>query len=633
MNGLLKPLKDTRQEASAFRGRALAGFLIIALCLIGLGMRFAYLEITRHDELALRSDTNRIVTRPLAPGRGLIYDRNGVLLADNVAAFRLEVTPEQVKNMSKLLAALREVVPLTDEDIERFNALRRGKHAYQGIPLRLKLSEEEIARFAVNRWAFPGVDVVPYLTRAYPLGEEFAHVVGNVGRIDENDLTHIDKGEYAGTTHIGKTGIERYYEDRLHGQPGYEQVEVNADHRPMRVLDPRVAPKPGENLYLTIDAHLQEATEAAFEGRAGGAIVIDPRNGEVLAMVSVPSFDPNPFVNGIASEDYSALLRDPDKPLLNRVLRGGYLPGSTIKPYMALGGLELGIRKPEDTVLSVGEYYIPGQSRAYRDDKRGGHGRVDLVQAIAQSVNTYFYSLAYEMGIDRLSGFMSRLGFGQTTGIDLNGESAGVLPSQEWKRGRFNQPWYPGETVIAGIGQGYWVITPLQLVHAVSIIAEGGVSQPLHLLRAVQSGIDTRPALVDAPASKPNVLKNPADAKIVQKGMIEVVNNGTARGINDKFPYQIAGKTGTAERYSRTTEEWTSISEGPIERHQVLFEAFAPADDARVAVVVALEAGRSGAHDAAPIARKILDAWLPIDETERSRNAAASIAAAGPGSR
>ncbi len=633
MNGLLKPLKDTRQEASAFRGRALAGFLIIALCLIGLGMRFAYLEITRHDELALRSDTNRIVTRPLAPGRGLIYDRNGVLLADNVAAFRLEVTPEQVKNMSKLLARLREVVPLTDEDIERFNALRRGKHAYQGIPLRLKLSEEEIARFAVNRWAFPGVDVVPYLTRAYPLGEEFAHVVGYVGRIDENDLTHIDKGEYAGTTHIGKTGIERYYEDRLHGQPGYEQVEVNADHRPMRVLDPRVAPKPGENLYLTIDAHLQEATEAAFEGRAGGAIVIDPRNGEVLAMVSVPSFDPNPFVNGIASEDYSALLRDPDKPLLNRVLRGGYLPGSTIKPYMALGGLELGIRKPEDTVLSVGEYYIPGQSRAYRDDKRGGHGRVDLVQAIAQSVNTYFYSLAYEMGIDRLSGFMSRLGFGQTTGIDLNGESAGVLPSQEWKRGRFNQPWYPGETVIAGIGQGYWVITPLQLVHAVSIIAEGGVSQPLHLLRAVQSGIDTRPALVDAPASKPNVLKNPADAKIVQKGMIEVVNSGTARGINDKFPYQIAGKTGTAERYSRTTEEWTSISEGPIERHQVLFEAFAPADDARVAVVVALEAGRSGAHDAAPIARKILDAWLPIDEAERSRNAAASIAAAGSGSR
>ncbi len=630
MAGLLKPLKDTRQEAGAFRRRAVIGFLIIAACLIGLGVRFAYLEITRHDEFALRSDSNRIVTRPLAPGRGLIYDRNGVLLADNVAAFRLEVTPEQVKNMDKMLAALRQVVPLSDDDIERFNALRRSKHAYQGIPLRLKLSEEEIARFAVNRWAFPGVDVVPYLTRSYPLGQEFSHVVGYVGRIDENDLTRLDKGEYAGTTHVGKTGIERFYEDRLHGEPGYEQVEVNADHRPMRVLEPRVAPKPGENLYLTIDAHLQEAAEAAFDGRAGAAIAVDPRNGEVLAMVSVPSFDPNPFVNGIASADYAALLNDPDKPLLDRALRGGYAPGSTVKPFMALGGLELGLRKPEDTVLSVGEFYIPGQSRAYRDDKRGGHGRVDLVQAIAQSVNTYFYSLAYDMGIDRLSAFMGKLGFGQPTGIDLNGESAGVLPSQEWKRGRFNQPWYPGETVIAGIGQGYWVVTPLQLAQAVSIVAAQGVPHTFHLLRALQSGIDSKRELIPPPAPKPNIIKNPANWHWVQKGMVEAVNTGTAHGINDHFPYQIAGKTGTAERYSRTTEEWTSISDSPIERHRVLFEAFTPADDARIAVAVALEAGRSGAHDAAPIARKILDAWLPIDEAERARTAAsASVADTG----
>jgi penicillin-binding protein 2 len=624
----LKPLKDTRHEASAFRGRALAGFLIILGCLIGLGTRFAYLEIARHDEFALRSDSNRIVTRPLAPGRGLIYDRKGILLADNVAAFRLEVTPEQVKDMDKVLAALREVVPLSDDDIARFNALRRSKHSYQGVPLRLKLSEEEIARFAVNRWAFPGVDVVPYLTRSYPLGAEFAHVVGYVGRIDENDVTRLDKGEYAGTTHIGKTGVERYYEDQLHGEPGYEQVEVNADHRPMRVLDPRVVPKPGANLYLTIDAHLQEATEAAFEGRAGAAMVVDPRNGEVLAMVSIPSFDPNPFVNGIASADYSMLLNDPDKPLLNRALRGGYAPGSTIKPFMALAGLELGLRKPEDTVLSVGEFHIPGQSRAYRDDKRGGHGRVDLVQAIAQSVNTYFYSLAYDMGIDRLSGFMTKLGFGKPTGIDLVGESGGVLPSQEWKRGRFNQPWYPGETVIAGIGQGYWVVTPLQLVQAVSILADEGVPHPLHLLRALQSDLDSKPERIDPPAAKANIIKNPADWRAVQKGMIEVVNSGTAHGLNQGFPYQIAGKTGTAERFSRTTEVWTSISESPIERHQVLFEAFAPADAARIAVIVALEAGRSGAHDAAPIARKILDAWLPGDQDEQAQHANATPVAA-----
>ena len=372
MASLLKPLKDTRHEAFVFRGRAIAGFLIITAALIGLGVRFAYLEIARHDELALRSDSNRIVTRPLAPGRGLIYDRNGVLLADNVAAFRLEVTPEQVKDVDATLARLREVVPLTDDDIARFNALRRSKRSYQGIPLRLKLSEEEIARFAVNRWAFPGVDVVPYLTRSYPLGQEFAHVVGYVGRIDENDLTRLDKGQYAGTTHAGKTGIERFYEDKLHGEPGYEQVEVNADHRPMRVLEPRIAPKPGANVYLTIDAHLQEAAEAAFEGRAGAAVAVDPRNGEVLALVSVPSFDPNPFVNGIAGSDYTLLLNDPDKPLLNRVLRGSYTPGSTMKPFMALGGLELGLRKPEDTVLSVGEFHIPGQSRGYRDDENGG---------------------------------------------------------------------------------------------------------------------------------------------------------------------------------------------------------------------------------------------------------------------
>ena len=629
MASLLKPLKDTRHEAFVFRGRAVAGFLIITAALIGLGVRFAYLEIARHDELALRSDSNRIVTRPLAPGRGLIYDRNGILLADNVAAFRLEVTPEQVKDVDATLARLREVVPLTDDDVARFNALRRSKRSYQGIPLRLKLSEEEIARFAVNRWAFPGVDVVPYLTRSYPLGQEFAHVVGYVGRIDENDLTRLDKGQYAGTTHAGKTGIERFYEDKLHGEPGYEQVEVNADHRPMRVLEPRIAPKPGANVYLTIDAHLQEAAEAAFEGRAGAAVAVDPRNGEVLALVSVPSFDPNPFVNGIAGSDYTLLLNDPDKPLLNRVLRGSYTPGSTMKPFMALGGLELGLRKPEDTVLSVGEFHIPGQSRGYRDDKRGGHGRVDMVQAIAQSVNTYFYSLAYDMGIDRLSTFMAKLGFGKPTGIDLVGEGGGVLPSEQWKRGRFNQPFYPGETVIAGIGQGYWVVTPLQLLQAVSIIADEGVPHPLHLLRAVQTAIDSKPERIEPPAAKPSIIKDPAHWSVVQKGMIEVVNTGTAHGLNAGFPYQIAGKTGTAERFSRTTEEWTSISDSPIERHQVLFEAFAPADDARIAVIVALEAGRSGAHDAAPIARKILDAWLPGDQDRQaaSENAAAMSAA------
>ena len=506
--------------------------------------------------------------------------------------------------------------------------MRKGKHSYQGVPLRLKLSEEEIARFSVNRWRFPGVEVVPYLTRAYPLGAEFAHTVGYVGRIDTEDLARLDKGDYAATSHIGKTGIERYYEDRLHGEVGYEQVEVNADHRPLRVLPGRVAPKPGENLTLTIDSHLQQVAEAAFEGRAGAAVAIDPRNGEILAMVSVPSFDPNPFVNGIASADYAALLAAPDKPLLNRVIRGGYAPGSAVKPFVGLGGLELGLRRPEDTVLSTGEFHIPGQSRAYRDDVRGGQGRVDLVQAIARSVNTYFYSLAFEMGIDRFSDFMGRFGFGKPTGVDLVGEGGGVLPSREWKRGRFNQTWYPGETVIAGIGQGYWVVTPMQLANAVATLADRGVPHTPHLLRAVQSDLNGKAITAPPAPALPTVIGKADHWLPIEQGMIAVIASGTARGLNEGFPYVIAGKTGTAERYSRTTEEWTSISASPIERHQVMFEAFTPADDARIAVIVALEAGRSGSHDAAPIVRKILDAWLPGDQERQSGARSATTGAA-----
>lgn len=612
MRGPFKPLKEARQESATFRRRALAGMLVIVACLGALGLRFAYLQVDRHDELSSRSDANRVVTRPLAPTRGLIYDRNGILLAENVAAFRLEVTPEQVEDIDGLLRALGRVVPISEDDIARFDATRKGKRSYEGVPLRMKLSEEEIARFSVNRWAFPGVDVVPYLTRSYPLGAEFAHTVGYVGRIDEDDLARLDRGDYAGTSHVGKTGIERYYEDRLHGEPGYEQVEVNADHRPLRVLE-RVAPTPGQNLYLTIDARVQEVAEAAFTGRAGAAVAIDPRDGEVLAMVSVPSFDPNLFVNGISRPDYAALLADPGKPLLNRLLRGNYVPGSTMKPFVGLAGLEYGIRKPTDTILSTGEFHIPGQSRGYRDDKRGGHGRVDLVQAIAQSANTYFYSVALDLGIDRFSAFMQRFGFGQPTGIDLVGEGSGVLPSREWKRGRMSQPWYPGETVIAGIGQGYWVVTPLQLAHAVAILAARGVPHVPHLLLAAQQGFDGAPVPVPPPPPRPNVMRNPADWQAIEEGMIEVLRSGTGRGIDRDFPYVIAGKTGTAERYSRTDETWTSISASPIERHQVLFEAFTPAEDARIAVIVALEAGRSGAHDAAPIVRKILDAWLPGD--------------------
>ena len=606
-----KPLKDTRQEAALFVRRALTGFAIILLALAALTLRFWYLQIDRHDEFQARSDSNRILTRALAPARGLIYDRNGVLLAENVAAFRLEITPEQVTDMEALLVDLSAAIGVNEDDITRFKALRKGKRSYESVPLRLKLSEEEIARFAVNRWRFPGVDVVPYLTRFYPKGKEFGHLVGYVGRIDANDLARLDAPRYAGTTHAGKTGIERSYEELLHGEPGYELVEVNADRRPLRVLD-RVAPTPGKNLYLTIDVRIQEAGENAFADRAGASVAIDPRNGEVLAMISVPSFDPNLFVNGISSTDYKALLAAPDKPLLDRALRGTYMPGSTIKPFIAAAGLELGVRKADDMVLSTGEFHIPGQKRGYRDIRAGGHGSVDLVQSIAQSVNTYYYSLALDIGIDRLTDFMGRFGFGRPTGIDLVGEGNGVLPSRTWKRARFNQPWDPGETVIAGIGQGYWVVTPLQLASGLATLSARGVSQQPHLLYATQDGLGDPPSRRPATVAGASVFRDQRHWEAVRDGMIAVVHGptGTARTIAAGFPYTIAGKTGTAERYSRTTEAWEHISQVAIERHQVLFEAFTPAEDARIAVIVALEAGRAGGKDAAPIARTMLDAWL-----------------------
>jgi penicillin-binding protein 2 len=609
-------LKNTQHESALFRRRAIAGFVLIVVCLALLGVRFCYLQVMRYGEFAARSDQNRISIRRIVPSRGLIYDRNGVLLADNTAAFRLEVVPEQAGDMRATLAALAEVVPLGDDDIQRFNALRRTKRPFDSVPLRLKLSEDEIARFSVERWRFPGVDVVPYLTRSYPLGEMFAHVVGYVGRIDAGEASQLDADLYAGATHIGKTGVERSYEAELHGKPGYEQVEVNADKRVQRSIS-REAPTPGTNLYLTIDARLQRVAEAAFAGRAGAAVALDPRNGEVLAMVSVPNFDPNLFVNGISQIDYRTLLNAPDRPLLDRAIAGGYMPGSTIKPYVGLAGLELGLRRPEDTVLSTGEFFIPGDSkRAYRDDQRWGHGRVDLREAIAQSVNTYFYSLALDMGIDRFSAALAKFGFGAPTGIDLNGEGSGVLPSRAWKRGRFNQAWYPGETVIAGIGQGAWVITPIQLAQALGIIAARGVRHKPHLLRATQDSMNAAPTLLPPAPAVPNIIHDAENWTAVEEGMIRVVNSpsGTAHSLGDGFAYTIAGKTGTAERYSRTDEQWTSIGSSPIQRHQVLFECFAPADDARIAVVVALEAGRSGAHDAAPIARAILDAWLRFDD-------------------
>ena len=613
--GLRGSIKDTRRESALFRQRAVVGFVLIVLGLLVLLSRFAYLQVVRHDEFATRALNNRVKPVAIPPARGLVYDRNGVLLADNVPAFRLEVVPEQVRDMPALLARLGAVVPLSSDDLTAFHKQLRQSPRFESVPLKMHLTEDEIARFAVHRWRFPGVDVVPYLVRRYPLGEEFAHVIGYVGRIDAEDVERLDPARYKGTSHVGRSGLERSYEDVLHGTPGYQLVEVNVDGRTQRVLETH-APTPGKNLYLSIDARLQKAAEEAFAGRPGAAVAIDPRNGQVLAMVSVPTFDPNLFVNGISQVDYGALTSAEDKPLYNRALRGVYPPGSTIKPLMGLAGLEYGLRRPDDTVLSTGVFYIPGQSRGYRDDVRGGSGRVNLYQAIEQSVNTYFYRLAMDMGIDRLSAFMGKFGFGRPTGIDLIGESSGVLPSREWKAAHSKEPWYPGETVIAGIGQGYWAVTPVQLAHAFATFAGHGLPHAPRLVMATREAMGAERQPLADPPSGPSLIRVPADWDAVNKGMQMVIYGARGTGRSARlgvgFPYLIAGKSGTAERFSRTSDAYnTNRSTAYLAtRHRAWFVAYAPADNPQIAIAVLLESGAWGASDAGPIVRKMLDVWL-----------------------
>lgn len=612
---LRRSFKDTRGESALFQRRAVAGFLLILLSFGLLVARFHFLQVTHHDEFALRSTNNSVKPRAIPPARGLIYDRNGVLLADNVPAFRLEVIPEKVPNMQAMLDELGTVVPLGQDDIDAFKKQLAQSRRFDSVPLKLHLTEDEIDRFAVNRWRFPSVAVVPYLTRHYPLGPLFAHVVGYVSRIDADDLDRLDPDEYKGTSHVGRTGLERYYEDVLHGKPGYELVEVNADGQTQRVLK-TIPPTPGENLYLSIDVRMQKATMAAFDGRPGAAVAIDPRNGQVLALVSVPTYDPNLFVNGISGADYKALNDAPDRPLTVRALQGVYPPGSTVKPFLALGGLEYGVRRPQDTVLSTGQFCLPGQKRCYRDDTRGGDGTVNMVRAIEMSTNTYFYKLALDLGIDRLSDWMSRFSFGAKTGIDLPGESKGILPSREWKSKHSKFGWFPGETVIAGIGQGYWEVTPLQLGHAVATFAGHGVPYQPRVVMATRANGVAQMQMLANPPTGPSLIQKPADWNVVDQGMRAVITGGTGSkgGIFTGFPYVIAGKSGTAERFSRTSDAYdTNKSSAHLAaRHRAWFEAYTPAEDPKIAAVAMLESGAWGAADAGPIVRKIFDSWLVI---------------------
>ncbi|WP_349999384.1 penicillin-binding protein 2 [Stenotrophomonas lacuserhaii] len=603
-----RAVKNPHAEAEQFRRRAALGFLGVLLCLGGLGGWYFKLQVMDHEIYATRSEANRIKPRPVVPGRGMIYDRNGRLLAENVPAFRLDVTPDKVKDMDATLAGLAKIFPLSEEEIEAFNRSRKARRSFLPVTLKLRVSEEEMARFAVDRWRFPGVELEPYLTRRYPFGDLFAHVIGYVGRVDDKDLEMLGEGN-AALTHIGKSGLERYYEQQLRGRVGYEQVETNVQGRAIRTVG-RVAAQSGTDLRLSIDADLQRAMVAAFGVQEGAAVAMDPRTGEVLAMVSLPSYDANLFVNGISHADFRALNDNPSRPQFNRLVLGGVAPGSTLKPLIGLAGLDAGVRKPEDKVLSTGMFYLPGTSRGWGDAHRGGHGWTDLRKSIAQSVNTYYYRLALDLGIERFDHYMEYYGFGKPTGIDLTGEIGGILPSPAYKAKTRKERWYPGDTVNVSIGQGDWKVTPLQLVRGVSGIASGQLRTP-HLVMQQRAGFDSDWTMTPASETKP-LSPNPNNVQAVREGMMATMQpGGSGARMAAGAPYVMAGKTGTAQVISRKGTAAVDPRSLPLHlRHRSLFVGFAPADNPVIAIAVAVEGGGYGGSAAAPIARKVFDAWL-----------------------
>jgi penicillin-binding protein 2 len=628
-------IKSPTAEADQFQRRAAIGYLGIVALIGGLCFGgYFRLQVLQHQEYVTRSEANRIKPRPVVPARGLIYDRKGRLLADNVPAYRLEVTPNETTDVKATLAELAKLISISPEEMQAFESNRKATKAFRPVVLKLRLSEDERARLAVNRYRFPGVDVMPYLTRRYPYGELFAHVVGYVGRLDVDDLEELGDSKYAALTHIGKSGLERKYEGELRGEIGYENVEQNVEGRVLRVVN-NTPSLPGSDLQLSIDADLQRAAVNAFADRDGAVVAVDPRTGEVLAMVSKPMFDPNLFVNGISHKDYKRLTSDLSVPLFDRNLHGGTAPGSTVKPFMGLAGLDSGLRKPSDRILSTGTFRINGRGRAFGDSHRGGHGWVDLKQSIAQSVNTYYYQLALDLGVDRFDQYMTRYGFGQPSGIDLIGETSGILPSPEYKKKRWKQDWYAGDLVNAGIGQGLWKVDMLQLSSAVAGLANKGARHRLHLVRATRNGY-AAPWLPEAQPPPVSMSDSPEHIALIIDAMVATVHGptGTARAIGINAPYIMGGKTGTAQVVSNKNNLRLDPHSLPLNlRHQSLFIAFAPADNPRIAVAVVVEHGGFGASAAAPIARQIMDAWLvpQLAPPGGSAPGVAPAAAATPG--
>ncbi len=604
-------VKDHRQEEDLFLRRGLIAGVLVIVALVAVVLRLVQLQLVRHDHFTTLSQDNAVKLEPIPPTRGRIFDVNGVLLAENIPAFSLELIPEKVGDVAGTIERLKGVLPITEDDVRRFKRLRKQSRPFDTVPLRVNLTEEEVARFAVVGHFFPGADIRASFMRRYPLGQDTAHVVGYVGRINEAELKEISSSEYRGTNFIGKTGVEKSYEDLLHGRVGVQEVEVNARGRVLRVLESH-PPTSGYDLHLYFDVGLQQEAIEALGEHKGAVVAIEPSSGGILALASRPSFDPNPFVEGIGSEAYQQLRNSKDKPLFNRAIRGQYPPGSTIKPFIALAGLETGSIGYTTTRYCPGHYQLPGQSHRFRDWRKGGHGSVDMNRAIIESCDVYFYDLARNLGIDQLAKSLSGFGFGRKTGADIYGELGGVLPSREWKRASRGQDWFPGETLIVGIGQGTFLVTPLQLAAATAALANRGRYLQPRVVKSMEvPGSNEPPKPPPAEVTQIPVTKSKNWEDVI-RSMTSVIESerGTAHRIRSPS-YRIAGKTGTAQVFSVGQNE--SYNEKRIATHlqdHALFIAFAPAEDPKIAVAVLVENGGHGGSVAAPIARRVMDRYL-----------------------
>jgi penicillin-binding protein 2 len=619
-------IKDHWSEQRLFDQRAIVAGAIIILFTLGLLGRLFLLQVIRHDYYADLSQGNRVRTEPIPAARGLILDRQGEVVAGNQPAYQLELVPEEVPNLKAALDGLVQLDLIRAEDVDELKKTIRSRRAFDSVPVRLRMSDEDVGKFAVRRFEFQGVDIRTRQTRSYPNGDMGVHALGYVGAISEADLAHIDRAAYSGTFLIGKQGVESAFETKLHGVNGSRELLVNAQGRSVDKQGAFIptlnthAPTAGDDIVLAMDLKVQRAAEDALAGRRGAVVAIDPNNGDVIAMTSRPGFDPNMFGRGITRAEYGALKDSIDTPLLDRAMRGVYPPGSTVKPVIALAGLAYHLVDPDQTRFCAGQFHLPGSAHLYREGKGGHHGWMNLVEAIAKSCDVYFYSLADTIGVDRIAAFMSPFGFGRTTGLDISGELKGLLPTREWKASYFKRPadkmWFPGETVNFGIGQGYLNVTPLQMAHYVSVLASRGKVWKPRLVTGFRDALSGRLEPL-APVREPDVtLATPEEWSRIYAGMVGAVTHGTAAGaVGKNAAYPIAGKTGTAQVFSvGQNEKYNEKTVSERLRDHSWFIAFAPADQPRIALAVIVENGGWGASAAAPIARKVLDAYLLGDD-------------------